>query len=1033
MQASLEVINLLDKIFKNWTGWDANRSYYLHTLLPDLKEHPEQRQTREEKLFFQELQHVASVEEWEQLESIAEDLEDQRKRFMDVSRTLDGFLDQNDFSAADSYVSAKGETVIQNLYALKKHKRILGSLSEISTDLERFEFIKADLAVGVIRQFMLDTDMASYQAQVRKQQEKAIRAIETACEKFDFNQAETLFNKINHFYPKASFDVLIDRAKQLQAKEERERFVAAMVQAIKEDLERFDFDSAEIKFNQIRGEYPTEHYQQLLEEYKHKQVRSDFLGSIHLKLEADDFPSADQLVSKSDLIGETEYLRIKSRYVKKYIQDHYHKEINWEKADALSNTGKNILLSARAGSGKTTVLAYKAAMLMDCYQVQPDRIMILAFNRKAAGEISGRVRKELGFHEFENARTFHSLAHQLINPGKGLLFDDGEGEFSQPSLSKYVQKILETLLTPALKETLYSFFRREMMSLERSGALLRDSDFFLYVRNRRDISLGGNRVKSMGEKYIADFLFEHDIPYSYERQEFWSGHVYHPDFSLFTHGVTIEFWGIDEKDPGRQVPGWWDITWEEYRNQMEDKRAYWHEKDVSLVEFSIADLTGKREAFEAVVKARLTKAGVECKKLSKEELEERVVRNQIDRLSEMLVQFIQKAKKLTWSAAEVGERLKSWKPADAREDIFLKLASRVYAEYENALKKADLLDFDDLMMQACNRVEQTKGESAISLGAHKDRRVKMNDLEWLLIDEYQDFSALFHNVIQAIRKYNPQIHLLCVGDDWQAINAYAGSNLRYFMDFNAMFQGRQVPLQTNFRSQRAIIDVGNALMHGKGDPGMPLPENQGGIVYKRQVNEIWIECREDYTHAEERKSDSRFVFYETRNGEIRVNDNGYITARYLKACYQIITETENWQRVIHSENGKKDKISVAILSRTRYLERATLPEFERKLHACFTQDQKKLLGDLREKIRVDTVHSFKGKEADIVIILRANEGAFPLIHPDNVLFKFFGVTEKDVLDEERRLFYVALTRAAEKLYLLTEQERESPFLQELAI
>jgi DNA helicase-4 len=70
-------------------------------------------------------------------------------------------------------------------------------------------------------------------------------------------------------------------------------------------------------------------------------------------------------------------------------------------------------------------------------------------------------------------------------------------------------------------------------------------------------------------------------------------------------------------------------------------------------------------------------------------------------------------------------------------------------------------------------------------------------------------------------------------------------------------------------------------------------------------------------------------------------------------------------------------------------------------------------------------------EADIVIILRANDGAFPFIHPDNALFKFFGQTEKDVLDEERRLFYVAVTRAAERLYILTESERESPFLKAL--
>jgi DNA helicase-4 len=80
---------------------------------------------------------------------------------------------------------------------------------------------------------------------------------------------------------------------------------------------------------------------------------------------------------------------------------------------------------------------------------------------------------------------------------------------------------------------------------------------------------------------------------------------------------------------------------------------------------------------------------------------------------------------------------------------------------------------------------------------------------------------------------------------------------------------------------------------------------------------------------------------------------------------------------------------------------------------------------------VGTVHSFKGLEEEIVILVRVCEGAFPLLHPDDSLFTIFGQSEIDVLEEERRLFYVAITRAKERLYILTEQGRESPFLQEL--
>ena len=86
---------------------------------------------------------------------------------------------------------------------------------------------------------------------------------------------------------------------------------------------------------------------------------------------------------------------------------------------------------------------------------------------------------------------------------------------------------------------------------------------------------------------------------------------------------------------------------------------------------------------------------------------------------------------------------------------------------------------------------------------------------------------------------------------------------------------------------------------------------------------------------------------------------------------------------------------------------------------------------LANKIRVETVHGFKGLEADIVILVSVTENAYPLIHPDSTLFALFGRNATDIVAEEKRLFYVALTRAKEKVYILTEHKRESPFLNEL--
>ncbi len=144
-----------------------------------------------------------------------------------------------------------------------------------------------------------------------------------------------------------------------------------------------------------------------------------------------------------------------------------------------------------------------------------------------------------------------------------------------------------------------------------------------------------------------------------------------------------------------------------------------------------------------------------------------------------------------------------------------------------------------------------------------------------------------------------------------------------------------------------------------------------------------------------------------------------MAAKYAKHCYQIITDPENI--------GK----TVAILSRTNWFHSVLLEDFQSKLIECLSEEEKKTIGKPKDKIQVKTVHSFKGLEAEIVILVRACEDDYPLIHPDNALFTIFGRNEADTIDEEKRLFYVALTRAKEKLYILTERDRESPFLDRL--
>ncbi len=122
---------------------------------------------------------------------------------------------------------------------------------------------------------------------------------------------------------------------------------------------------------------------------------------------------------------------------------------------------------------------------------------------------------------------------------------------------------------------------------------------------------------------------------------------------------------------------------------------------------------------------------------------------------------------------------------------------------------------------------------------------------------------------------------------------------------------------------------------------------------------------------------------------------------------------------------------MAILSRTNNVYDIDLETFLRKL--IDTLEDAETDRPWHERIEISSVHGFKGKEADTVFLLRCTGSHFPLIHPDNELFQFLGDNPQTQLEEERRLFYVALTRARKNLFILTESDDESPFLNKLGL
>lgn len=690
-----------------------------------------------------------------------------------------------------------------------------------------------------------------------------------------------------------------------------------------------------------------------------------------------------------------------------------------EKATVLSTTGKNILVQARAGSGKTTTIALRVRQLIKFYGAKPHEILVLAFNKKAAREFEVRINKYCceNIVDKSNTLTFHSLAYRLVNPGEQLLFNDSQdnSEFIRGQQSEFIGKIYDQILAEdrgTILTLLYNFFKalaKEKMSADFNS----EADFYLYRKNLQYVSLGGERVKSKGEKFIADFLFEHkitknakEIEYKYEWNLPGEKRRYKPDFSLWSLNrvngemplAILEHFGVTKKHQADRAY-MSEVEEQEYLDDIKWKKEYCDKNNVLFLSTSVDDFDetteiNERIRFDQILQSNLERQGFILQKLNQEEIIKKMLeaRANLDQLFEQITQFISRAKKQSLTPSDIQKLAESRASTlGERAKNFIKIVRRVYEQYQNSLKEENKIDFDDLLAQATEKINQMQGDCELEI-LGESRKIK--DIKYILIDEYQDFSKLFFKLIEAIKKSNPAISIFSVGDDWQAINGFAGSDLEYFDNFETYFvDGHRTSLRTNYRSCANIVQHSNLLMSGRGLGGEPEANKLPGAVYLSPTQYVEWQTKDEYRDKYQEDDKYRTAIKSLGGWQ----NKGIEISRYLKTV----------EYIVRSKINKK----ICLLFRTNTLYGVKISKFTDKIKEWCPQD-----------IICSTAHSFKGKESDVIIVVDANRGNYPKIHPDNELMELLGVTMSKVLEEERRLFYVAITRATEELYLLYEEE-----------
>lgn len=637
----------------------------------------------------------------------------------------------------------------------------------------------------------------------------------------------------------------------------------------------------------------------------------------------------------------------------------------------------NCLVVSSAGSGKTSSIVGKVKYLTEIKGVNPQRILLISYTNKAAAELTERIATD-GLKGY----TFHKLAIDIIGKVTG----------TKPSIcdntdSLFVD-IYHTLLgNKDFKNSVVEYFidyqtneadweqrkneRREKLSEQKNvqlKAIFPDMDGrVIYVRSEQEQKICF-ALSSLGVKFRYEEPYEHQLADEKHSQ-------YRPDFSIYfeqggiTKRIYLEHFGVDEHG---LVPAWFakdkNITYEEANQKYNDgitwKKAA-HEKFgtqllvTSSADFHYSDIRDR-------LRKLLGNAGIPIQEKTDEELYDLVLPKGSKQEKAFIRLVVTFATLVKSSCKSLNEVLKQTYNANDERSTFLikNIFQPVYERYIQKLSESKQIDFTDAILQA----------TEICRTSHPV------EYDYIIVDEFQDISVDRYNFLKALREGNPPAKLYCVGDDWQSIYRFSGSDMALFNQFPEYFGATEInKIETTYKFGEPLVALSSQF----------IQRNKAQI--KKNIRPFNSEI----------KTEIEFHPYERRDycntigrliASIPSDKSVFLLGRYsfddyyLSFMYQSIKEGNRFYYVI---GGRK--------------------------------------------IEFLTVHKSKGLEADYVILLQCNKDTygFPsLVSDDPVLSYVLTKGDQFSFGEERRLFYVAITRAKMKTLVLYDKRFPSVFVNE---
>lgn len=745
---------------------------------------------------------------------------------------------------------------------------------------------------------------------------------------------------------------------------------------------------------------------------------------------------------------ETDTKQANERYINQELKDNSDlfddlggKSLDSQQREAIVVDEDAVKIIAGAGSGKTFTIQGKVKYLTEKRDVDPSEILAISFSNASVDDLKERIAEPI------DIKTFHKVGKDILTQ---------YNQYSRPDTSALKRIIKRYLTKKALKNEdiskklieFFSFYINVPPSdddIKYEGDLLdwqEGVDFSTLKRrfkNKQRETLNNEIVRSYEELYIANFLFIYGIKYTYEKiysypnknferefnkfKEFlfsfneeipdelknditkdllnltdifeeYEIKDYLPDFYLDDYNIYIEHFGLNRNCENHLIGG---KSSEEYVKEMEWKRKVHKKYGTTLIE-TFSYYQSENRLLTRLAE-KLQAQGVEFNEIDYREvyrilLENKTIKEWEDFIV-LLKTFIELFKGNNYDETKFKEfydyvgGLKDSFSKD-RTIAFLKIVEEIYNDYEAYLLKIKKIDFNDMINKASDCIVK----NGLDL-----------PYKYIIVDEYQDTSFTRYNLLRNICD-SIGAKIMVVGDDWQSIYSFSGCDVNIFTKFDNFFDVCETRyIEKTYRNSQQLIDASSNFVMKNPDQTRKELKSSKSLKYPIKL----VNFDNDFDEILK----FELIIKNIINQSTFKNKKILILGRNNKDIFNLL---KNFN--VENEYGKR---KFEILGDEDKLRR------NKFVKIVYRESQ-----DVNIEYR--TVHQSKGLECDNVILINLKnwKAGFPNKMVDDPVLNFVKRNGDSFnYAEERRLFYVALTRTKNNVYLLAPYFKSSVFVQEL--